>query len=443
MFISSIISVFVLGATSFASCSMQQERQKSQLFAPYDDLRSLYDYPLATTYHSKVPSTEGLEELFQLKPIYKPIQLEPEIKHTAQRKQIVQNKVVQTVVPQPVIEHSNTFKLPLRISRLPYQQPCNDRMKKLYNQALECVNFSYKALHRDELLPSLNVCIDSFNEVKQYGINEDLLSKFAMQQDDNCARDTALFYGFLKFYNQQMLTDDGKVEVSLGLQWTPLAEALDLPREIFTEQLFCVSQAIKTLVDDLVVLKNSKDNSMHNLATWLYGDKTLKEENNKDITLDSKWWNSFFAKACRFLNWRVISLHYDELEEILAIVDQAKKQGLLTNEHDLGYDALEYKPTFLEGLTMFRLYDIYKNKISLLCTMIEKYNRLRGSKLTPTHDDIVCYKSAKTIHIIVPETLGADAIAFDEFEQLCKNIDILNTSNDRYVQECVDVLYPL
>jgi hypothetical protein len=212
---------------------------------------------------------------------------------------------------------------------------------------------------------------------------------------------------------------------------------------MFAKQVY-VSQAMESLFTDVCLVKRCKEAELREIVTWLHANKQGEKENNTFIPLDPEWRKSFLYYA-----FAIINKHYSisMMYRVLETIEKAKMYGALDNERDLGYYALAYKTTLLDKMTMEPVncfYDSTKGKIGLLCSCVEKYNRVRGSKITPTPCDVSCYNAVqKKIHLILPDALNSNNVAYEEYDQLLKNIDILRESSDPVVESIVNVLYPI
>ena len=317
-----------------------------------------------------------------------------------------------------------------------------ERMKKLYDQASQLFGFKDIASDKvDQFRVKINACVNACNKAKKYEINEDNLSKFAMQQKGDFAFKTAVFFYLLKKYNQTTMIEEGEANIPL-VALSPLAQSLDLVVEMLTKQVY-VSEATRSLCRAVAMVGCTQESSLRELVTWLHANKQGEKADNTFIPLDPEWRKSFLYYAFAIINkYYSVTMMYSILETI----EKAKMYGALDNERDLGYYALAYKTTLLDTMTMEPVncyYDSTKGKISLLCSHIEKYNRVRNSKTTPTSSDLFSYNVAKDVHLIVPEALNSNNIAYEEYDQLIKNIDILRDSPEPEVQRIVNVLYPL
>jgi hypothetical protein len=237
------------------------------------------------------------------------------------------------------------------------------------------------------------------------------------------------------------MIEDGETNIPL-IKLSPLAQSLDLVVDMLTEQVY-VSQAMASLFAGVCGVKITRESWLRELVTWLHANKQREKENNKFIPLDPEWRKSFLYYAFGIINksYSVSMIHF-----ILEIIEKAKMYGALDNERDLGYYALAYKTTLLDKMTMDPLdccYDDTKGKISLLCSCVEKYNRVRSSKTTPTSSDLFSCNIAKDVHLILPDTLNSNNVAYEEYDQLIKNIDILRETPDAEVERIVNVLYPV
>jgi hypothetical protein len=317
-----------------------------------------------------------------------------------------------------------------------------ERMKKLYDKVAQLFSFEDVTCEKtDEFSVKINACVNACNKAKKYEINEDNLSKFAMQQKEDCASKAAVFFCLLKKYNQTTMIEDGETNIPL-IKSSSLAQSLDLVVDMMIKQVY-VSQAMESLFMGICGVKITRESFLRELVTWLHANKQGEKENNTFIPLDPEWRKSFLYYA-----FGIINKHYsvNMIYSVLETIEKAKMYGVLDNERDLGYYALAYKTTLLDTMTMEPVnyfYDSTKGKISLLCSCVEKYNRVRSSKTTPTSCDVSCYNMAKDVHLIVPDALNSNTIAYEEYDQLLKNIDILRESPEPEVQRCVNVLYPL
>ena len=325
--------------------------------------------------------------------------------------------------------------------------PDYERMKKLYDQASRVIDLDLEKHHKqaNDFYKMLEACSNACNEAKRYGINEDQLAVFAFKQQGlvgSSSCKTALLFNVLKHYNQTLAADGGGEKIPL-FTLSALAQSLDLSVDMFENQPYG-TQALKILAMDVCAVKNAQDFVAWRLATWLYSERQRESNNNTSIVLDSEWKKLFLHKAFNFIC--LPFLCSATLRSILEMIDLAKNNSALRDERELGYYALEYKTTLLDSLRMDSVnicYDNKKEEISIVCALIEKYNRTRGLKRTPTIYDCDCYSIVKDTHISLPDHFSSECIAFKEYDQLIAGITNLRNSHNNIVQQCVNQLYPV
>ena len=302
--------------------------------------------------------------------------------------------------------------------------------------------------YTQEFTRMIHDCIDDCKAVKkQYGINEDHLGAYAHKQE-LCK--TALFFSSLKRYNGAIAVDDEKKPRHFG-ELSDLAKALGLTCDMIEKPL-PMTMAMKLLVDDICNIEDVKDYSLKELVTLLYSGKKLEQKNYESIVVEPEWKKSFvsdaFTFACCYVNWNgTIRFSGGPFDSIIEKVHDAQKNGSLTNERDLGFFALRYEPIiWQDGFDMKLSYATHKNSISLLAFLITRYNNARVSKITPTHNHLESYLLAKKLHCAWPTAfdarlLDSQHVAFEEKLELRKNIGLIFTYPNHYVEQYVAALY--
>lgn len=326
--------------------------------------------------------------------------------------------------------HSPTFIYPdYSIVLNPLELTFNQRIQQLYDKAYSVIDVTSKIPSCMDYVPIFNEYINTYHAVRNLDINEDILGRFALQLEDAIGPRIALFFSVLKYYNQNIMTDDGKRLIYIYR--SPLARSLNI----------CdmeISRAMRLLVKDFDKIKRFTDCSVRELALWLYADKKLDIQSEQPVCNDLELKRSFLYDAFKIV---IYGVDIDLITSVLKIIDCIKREDNLEAEHDLGYSALEYKTTLVDILLMRPWcvsYSSQKNRIGLLCFFIEKYNKARGSKITPHEDDWRLYEKMKNIHFIVPD----QNIAFKEFDQFIKDVNNLKKDTDDNVQDFVEIKYP-
>lgn len=275
-------------------------------------------------------------------------------------------------------------------------------------------------------------CINACNDVKQYGINEDHMGKFAFRRDD-VNQKTSLFFYFLKNYNQKVATSREIPPTT----WSPVAKKLNLVGSC---------KVIEVLIEDTNALLLNKIPHYYELVSFIHSNQKFDQLGNKGVSFDEDWKKKFIHDAFAML---CSPEPYSTLRTIIIMINEAKKKSLIQEEKDLGYYALNtYEPKLLENIKMKLSYDSYKGKIALLCSCIEQYNRACGDKVTPSVRLYHIYKAIVPLHIIFPDTfdinlLNAEKIAFAEYAELLDAIGEIKEAYDDAVEYCVKKQYPL
>ena len=275
-------------------------------------------------------------------------------------------------------------------------------------------------------------CINACNDVKlEYSINEDHMGKFAFCRD-TVNQKTSLFFYFLKNYNQKAATS-GEI---LPTTWSPVAKRLNLVGSC---------KVIEVLIEDTNALLLNKIPHYHELVSFIHSNQKFDQLGNKGVSFDEDWKKKFVHDAFAML---CSPEPYSTLRTIIIMINGAKSKGLIQNEKDLGYYALNtYEPIFLENIKMKFSYNRYKGKIALLCSCIEQYNTACGDKVTPSVRLYHIYKTIEPLHINFPDTfdinlLNAEKIAFAEYAELLDAIGEIKKAYDDAVECCVKEQYP-
>lgn len=322
----------------------------------------------------------------------------------------------------------------------------DDRMKNMYDQASQLI-CAADLFNKDtsKFILMTEGCIDTYNKIKKYNIDEDQLGAFAFKQQgmfDQHAGKIALFFGLVKHYNKMLATTNDEKVLIHSAEFSPLAQSFNLLAKHFDNAVL-VSQPMKSLVKDIVKLHGKIDYYVHMLVALLYGGNTLEQNNSSFIVPNVEWKKDFLYEAFSFVCKSSVDAKI--VDSLLAKIDQAKNKIYLREEAELSKYVLGYKTTASDSIYMKPLdthYGHKKGKISLLCRYIGKYNSARGSKVTPTKEDMRCYSLIKNFSIALPDAfdsrlLDDNHVAFKEYKQLIYDINILMDSADDNEAQCI------
>ena len=264
-------------------------------------------------------------------------------------------------------------------------------------------------------------CINDCNYVKRYYIDEDHMGKFALEHD-NVNQKNSLFFYFLKRYNQKAAT----LREIPPTTWSPLAERLGIAP---------IGSSLRILIRDTNALLFNIIPHYHELVSFIHSNQKFAQLGDSSLVIDEDWQKKFLYNAFAVLS---IEEPHNALRDIVTFVTRVKDLNKINEISDLGYLALSYKTTGLGGK---------KGQIALLCTCIERYNKIRGKKITPPARLYNIYKASAPLHIIFPDTfdinlLNAEKIAFAEYAQLLDDIGVIKEAHDEAVDKCIKKFYP-
>ena len=235
-----------------------------------------------------------------------------------------------------------------------------------------------------------------------------------------------------------------------------MSEAIGFP-EPKTQSSFMddyVEDDLERLANKIYWLSNENEDYLRMLAKFFYLNK--KSERKIDtLEISNATWRRvllylLFEKACSIrdddelfqnINWDLV----------FVTIDYAKKNNFLNNESEFGYHILNYQSTWNDTFNMKPVdmsYAFMKEKMGAVWVFIEKYNALRGSKISPTYDDYRCYKMIQECTICAPSTfdtalLDPQLIAFKEYQVLESDMRLLRWADGFEIKRCVAKKYPL
>ena len=278
-------------------------------------------------------------------------------------------------------------------------------------------------------------CIYECNYAKRFKIDEDQLGRLAFEHDNTVVVKTSLFFYFLKNYNAKTATTR---EIP-PKTWSPMAERLGI---------VSIGDSLRTLIADTDALLANKISHYDELISCIHSDQQFSQLGDSYLVVDEDWKSKFLYGAFDML---CSDLCTNKLHDIVMLVTRVKDLKLIMEIRNLGYEALSYETTELDALLMRPwsiAYESKKKPIALLCACIEKYDKARGEKITPSVVLYKAYKAQQSLHLMFPDTFDlslfdAEKIAFAEYGELLDDINALYDSYPERVEECVKKLYPL
>ena len=376
-----------------------------------------------TSYQSNQPACASE---FELKPIYKPAKTTTN--NTAPTKQHITQEQ-----QKPLLCTLNSTR------------PNIDIMKKLHHDAIQYLNNS-----DDKKFVCL---INDMNYAKNNDIHEDMMIQFAIENlpfvifRDSNELLTPLFFSCLKKYfitikiSQEAIAKDNTVLA----KYTPLALIFEPNTAIAHPALIQLKKNINTI--------SHQCNALWFLI-FLYTSKaipqTLSSESSSKSYDDLKY--DFYRNASLDFICKRIGPLYPYIQRI----NTAKESHFIEEEKDFGYAMLTYKPSISINYNNFMSTPIsrsyssadIKNRISLFCSLIEKYNQTRADKITPSIAQYDAYLLHKQINFIpFPDSFDntlfdENHYAFKEQEELIKTTTTLLEASDEDVQQWTNNLYP-
>lgn len=349
-------------------------------------------------------------------------------------------------------------------------------MEQLYNNAYTFVDYERTTTKIDVPTEHKNLymLINSMNSAKNNGLTEDDMGTFAYKSydRDTTSRYIPLLFCCLKRYNLTIKETKENVPVHInafdknltqifGIKeertctYTSNAEQINAFLESYPAYNHLLSKLrilIATKIKPYTIITETKAHTIDNFAAFtscLYAHKQLPSSHYSDGSYVNLR-NEFYHKAYDLLiNSALLSNMYN----LLIMLNKAKKGGDIQKETDLGRAMLNFDPTpetIMEKITDFwnkkyRAIDT-KNRISLLCDLIEKYNNTDPHKQRPANLQWICYDDYKKLDLALPDFPKSTLFdekqwAFDAFEQLQRNISALIKSDEQTVQLCVNHVY--
>ena len=351
-------------------------------------------------------------------------------------KAIVKNPTDLKPIYRPTINTNNTAttkkqiksqeKKPFLKTIVPQMQPDYDLMEKL------CIN-ACRIFYPQVRNQSLTSLIQKMNSAKTTGITEDIMGNFS------CSRWWGAHY---KIHHAALLF--GCLKKPGQAQYNQLAQDLG----IINNSLFQENPTYNHLKNILKILKTKENfSTIQLLACCLYSnEKTVIEDYFSGSYTNLT--EEFHKKASDLF---LYGGSLQELYNLVQIIDRAKTLRDIQKEKNLGYAILAFEPPIIESffkqLNVDHSISDIKNRISLLCLLIKKYNQSRGSKTTPTGKQNVCYKLVKDLDLALPDSFNnnlfdQNCYAFEEFEQLKTETATLMNSEEQTVHNCVTIRYP-
>ena len=294
-----------------------------------------------------------------------------------------------------------------------------DNMQKIYDLAYHYV--SDWSTH-----PNYNQHISKIlNEMSKYNITEDMMTNFAYQKI-KCEKShyVPLLFSCLKRYN----IDKQVSTITTTKTTTNLTEALGIELMVTQD----TGPVYQELINKLEILKDMFIGEVTPLNCILYSDMY---KNTKPFNL-----NEFYQHAYRLI--------YDGNHlDLFNAVQMLEKQNLLNlGQQILKYDIITFKDMYLYFFnTNYNTLNT-KNRIALFVHLVDKYNSLRGSLITPLCQQYFARLNYIKLNLAVPDTFNKklfddEVYAFSAFTTLKKNVITLIKSEDFGVQEAVDYIY--
>lgn len=459
------ICILLLTTTHLASLSCMMEAQYQELFYSSHNDSNATPLQIITPQQqpqyictANQPGWEQLENIINLTPIYRQKKKQPQYYASTQKsiKKQEEKLLLRTITPV---------------------QPSSDLIEQLYNNA-----FTVIAYHRANNLEKksklahkrdINRLINNMKKAQNNGINEDMMGAFTHNKWSplapsylqyivicfNCLKHYRLTVSEtqepLPLFNHTKKTTDSIVDnplaYTIGIADTkpkkniesffvehfehPVKEQIDFPA-------YCL------LVHYLNTLCYQHVTAVETLSYCLYSDTIiLWQDCERGSYADFN--NDFYDKADSLLQCRSYDINTNTLYSLLKMIDIALLSDDITHETDLAYNFLSWKPAgFFNYFRPQENIISMNNRVSMLCTLIKKYNQARGDKVTPTDKQYICYKIKKELDFALPDSFNQSQLfnekfyAFAEFEKLINDIELLINTNNQKVQQCVDQLYP-
>ena len=351
--------------------------------------------------------------------------------------------------------------------------------EKLYN---DTYTFIYNAYNNNELpswmhhYKTLAHIINSMKKARKKGINEDIMGKFSynkqqpesaigplIYEDNKNKVCTTLFFNCLKRYRLSTQKTKEALPFLLNNKQHSLTEIFTLTSDINKQnnaynskmnpldyRTFTTTPAfmyLEYVTRDIQKLYDHK--TIAYLTTCLYSKQQQSlqpKEPYKGLELK----NQFYDKAYRVLfNNNTIT----DLYNLLEFVDAAKKAKDIDDENNLAYGIIGFNLPQSINHKMHQCWNEHyftthtKNRITLLCALLKKYNDTRRKKINPTNTQQLAYRLLKDCNLAVPQSwkcayLSNKYYAFVELTELIQNIKILKQASNTEIQNNITTLYP-
>lgn len=431
---------FCLITTIISLSCMEQEQQR---IIPVYTLTTAYQtnnqYPLQPSLccEANQPGWQQLNKIMDASyhsnhPVYQNgIELEP-----------IYNRANTTIVQQE--------KKPLLQTN--YMQPNTTIMQELYEKAARIIAAEYDGSKYNQwaISHALVNLITTMNNAKNNGISEDLTGEFAYKKkekwhtyrhhtgwyncvllDVNIAPLVPLVFTLLKKYNATIHQTGEQIPLhfvpyTYKNHNTPFFDTTNVGNDIIQYSAFF--QFHYTLRRAITEISFDK---IKTFLTYLYENNDISQEGSSDGSYKNLN-NEFYTTAYNYL---LNEKSLNNLYSLLQIISKAKELREIHDENDLVvYINSVNKPTKGQIFGWFSSShsdDNVKNRITLLCKEIKKYNKARDYKLTPTIAQYYTYYVKRFINIPLPENtynsahLDETFYAFEEFEQLRNDTTIL------------------
>lgn len=375
--------------------------------------------------------------------------------YRSNQSQIMQPSITNEFELKPIYKPANTAvtqqekKSLLQTHSL---QPDETIMKELYKRAAVIVAAKYASTYSQKSINyALVALITTMNNAKNNGICEDLMGQFAYKEkrewnayrhsvgygtchpyEKNIAPSVPIMFILLKKYN---------ATVHQTGEQTPLHFAA--PTYIKKGNIAFVNET--NIGNDIIqypaffqldyTLQRTFDvNSIPAIKTFLtyiYENNDISQEGYSDGSYKNLK-NEFYENAYNYL---LNDSSLENLYPLLQIIHKAKELREIHDENDLiAYITPENRPVKAQIISFFNSShsdESIKNRITLLCKLIEKYNTTRDYKLTPTVAQLQAYYVKRFLNIPLPEPICNNAhlddtfYAFEEFQQLGINTEKL------------------
>lgn len=385
---------------------------------------------------------------------------------TYQRDQPVAPNTVELTPVYPQINNFHTTP-PIEKSVIPQlnTRPMKLIMEQMYNDAYRVIDYERTTETPDKKTEYKNLffLINSMNNARNYGINEDDMGKFAYKSynRDITSKYIPLLFSCLKrytltvketkedltsfsnnFYDTKLINifEIGDTKIANNEQIIPDTDQSDAALKPYP--------AYAHLLSKLKILTNASLPTVDELTSCLYiSEQTLFNHYSNGDSVDLK--NEFYNKAYKLLinNGNTLDLY-----NLLLIIKMTKKLGAIQKESDLGRAILTFDPTETIAGKIVNFFDTHyctidtKNRISLFCELIEKYNNAQPHKERPSGRQFFCYNEQKELDLALPDFFDSrlfdeNIYALDEFGQFRNNVIKLMNSDNHSVQLCVDHVY--